>query len=402
MKGWFFLPRTVYPMPADGSTLHTGDFSPGMRTWAELDLGALRHNVGVARRYAWEGGEILAVVKADAYGHGAALMAPALEAAGVERFAVATVEEALELRHAGVTRPVYLLGPCLPSERELVVEHRFIPAVASVAEAEAFAAARLGLCGETGRQDGDSTGPQPVHLVIDTGMGRIGVLEADAVKVALGVSVLTGVTIDSVASHFPDADRDEAFTRDQLGRYQGLLAALREAGVTFDRHHVANTPGSFSLPRSQREMIRVGLMLCGVSPLAEFQHELRPVLTWQARVIQVRTLPVGHGVSYGRTYVTAKPTRVATLAVGYADGYPRHLSGKKAWVALAGQQCPVLGRVTMDQMMVEAPESVQPGDAATLLGGDGPSVTELAALAETIPYEIFTRLGRRVRRILHA
>ena len=168
----------------------------------------------------------------------------ALEAAGVERFAVATVDEALELRKADVTRPIYLLGPCLASERALVVEHGFIPPVASVAEAEAFATARLGLLRETGRQDGDPTretgrqdgdptGGHPVHLVIDTGMGRIGVLEGDAVKVARGISALPGVALESVSSHFPSADGDELFTRDQLGRYRALLGALVEAGVKF-------------------------------------------------------------------------------------------------------------------------------------------------------------------------
>ena len=390
-------------MAADGSTSDTTDFAHGLRTWAELDLDALSHNVRVARRCAGPDGQILAVVKADAYGHGAALVGPALEAAGVERFAVATVDEALELRQAGVTRPIYLLGPCLASERALVVEHGFIPAVASVAEAEAFATARLGPLRETGRQDGDPTGgAAPVHLVIDTGMGRIGVLEGDAVAVARGISALPGVALESVSSHFPSADGDELFTRDQLGRYRALLGALVEAGVKFTRHHVANTAGSFLLRRGAGEMIRVGLMLCGVSPLTQFQHELRPVLTWKARVVQVRMLPAGWGVSYGRRFITAKPTRVATLAVGYADGYPRHLSGRGAWVWLAGQRCPLLGRVTMDQMMVEAPEAAQPGDAATLLGGDGPSATEVASLAETIPYEIFTRLGRRVRRIVRA
>jgi alanine racemase len=142
-------------------------------------------------------------------------------------------------------------------------------------------------------------------------------------------------------------------------------------------------------------------MLYGVSPVPEKQPLLRPAVTWHARVVLVRTLPADHGVSYGRTFITDRPTRVATLAVGYADGYPRHLSGQGAWVWLGGQRCPVLGRVTMDQIMVEAPDDVHPGDVATLLGGHGPTATELATRAGTIPYEIFCGLGRRVARVLN-
>jgi alanine racemase len=146
--------------------------------------------------------------------------------------------------------------------------------------------------------------------------------------------------------------------------------------------------------------VRTGLMLYGVSPVPPKQSLLREVVTWNTRVILVRTLPAEHGVSYGRTFVTDRPTRVATLAVGYADGYPRHLSGQGAWVWLGGQRCPILGRITMDQIMVEAPDHVQPGDPATLLGGHGPAATELATRAHTIPYEIFCGLGRRVARLV--
>lgn len=363
------------------------------RTWVELDAAALRHNLGVARILAGPAGGVMAVVKADAYGLGLAFAVPELVAAGVEAFAVATLEEARTVHALGGTQPIYLLSPALPEERAAIIAAPFtlIPAVSSHQEALEYS-----------RLAAAAGAVIPVHLVLDTGMGRIGFTTACAESVvaeARAVSGLSGVRLDSVASHFPSADEDVEFTGNQLARYRELLAQLAESGVGVERHHVANSAGSLTLPRSGRELVRTGLLLYGVSPVPEKQAPLREVVTWKARVVLARTLPAGHGVSYGRTFVTQRPTRVATLAVGYADGYPRHLSAQGAWVWLGGQRCPVLGRVTMDQVMVEAPDHVQPGDVAAVLGGDGPTARELATRAGTIPYEIFCGLGRRVGRI---
>lgn len=364
------------------------------RTWVEIDASALRHNAGVARQLAGAHGGVIAVVKADAYGLGVSAVVPALEAAGVDAFAVATLDEARRVHAAGGTRPVYLLSPALPAERAAIVATDFtvIPAVSTHDEAVHFSqlavAARKTL---------------PIHLVLDTGMGRIGLRSRFAEHVladARPLADLPGLRLDSVASHFPSADEDLAFTTEQLNHYLSLLEHLAREGMTPTHHHVANSAGTLTLTRTGREWVRTGLMLYGVSPVPDKQELLLPAITWHARVILARTLPTGHGVSYGRTFVTDRPTRVATLAVGYADGYPRHLSGQGAWVWLGGRRCPVLGRITMDQIMVEAPDHVQPGDTATVLGGQGPAATEMATLAGTIPYEIFCGLGRRVARVV--
>jgi alanine racemase len=364
------------------------------RTWVELDAGALRHNAGVARELAGPQGGVIAVVKADAYGLGVSSVVPDLAAAGVDAFAVATLEEAHRVHALGVSQPIYLLSPALPTERAAVVAANFtvIPAVSTFDEAVRYAQLAV-----------EARKVQPVHLVLDTGMGRIG-LNADFADCALAdakpLADLTGLRLDSVASHFPSADEDPAFTEQQLVHYRGLLGQLAREGVAPSHHHVANSAGTLTQARADREWVRTGLMLYGVSPVPEKQALLREVVIWHTRVVLARTLPAGHGVSYGRTFVTDRPTRVATLAVGYADGYPRQLSGQGAWVWLGGQRCPVLGRVTMDQIMVEAPDHVQPGDPATLLGGQGPSAMEIASRAGTIPYEIFCGLGRRVVRVV--
>jgi alanine racemase len=364
------------------------------RTWVEVEASALRYNLGVAREMAGPQGGVMAVVKADAYGLGMATVVPELAAAGVGAFAVATLAEAREVQALGVSQPIYLLSPALPSERAAIVAADFtvIPAVSSHEEAIQY-----------GKLAVEARKSLPVHLVLDTGMGRIGLPTGDEDSLLAEAKQLIdvpGLRLDSVGSHFPSADEDPGFTIEQLGRYRAVLTRLAEAGIPTTRHHVANSAGTVTRPRTDGEWVRAGLMLMGVSPVPAKQSLLREAVTWRARVVLVRTLPAGHGVSYGRTFITDAPTRVATLAVGYADGYPRHLSGQGAWVWLGGEKCPVLGRVTMDQIMVRAPEHVQAGDAATLLGGDGPSAAETATRAGTIPYEIFCGLGPRVARRL--
>ncbi len=394
-------------MSEQPSTPHTTTRA-GLRTWAEIDGAALRHNLAVAHACA-AGGEVMAVVKADAYGHDAALVAPELEQAGVAAFGVACLDEARDLRSAGVTRPIYILSPVTPGELPIVATAGLgvIPAISTVEEAAAYAA--------LARTHGRS---QAVHLVIDTGMGRIGVLEHEAAAVAQRIAQWPGLVIDSIGSHFPCADEDTAATAAQLERYRNVARAaveiLTAAGRRPVRHHLANSAGALTQPRLAAngdglglpEMLRAGLMLYGYAPVATeaFRQPLpalRPALTWKARVTLVRPLPAGHGVSYGSTFITPRPMKVATIAVGYADGYPRALSGHDACVALGGQRGAVLGRVTMDQLIVEAPDDTQPGDIATLLGPDAPApdAATLARQAGTITWEILTRLGTRVRRV---
>jgi alanine racemase len=335
---------------------------------------------------------MMAVVKANAYGHGAPAVVRAL-AGRVEMFGVADVNEAREVRAHAPETPVFILGPALPSERAEVVRGGLIPAVSNVEEARAYHEL-------AGRQR------VPIHLDIDTGMGRIGIWQEEAVAAARAIMALPGVEIVGIASHLPSADEDEAFTSEQLVRFRSIVAELRALGLREPLLHVANSAGAFGFPMERREMVRAGLSLYGVSPLPSFQAKLRPVLTWKARVTLVRDVGPGRGISYGRTFMTSRSMRVATLGVGYADGYQRHLSHRGAEVLVAGHRCPLLGRVTMDQIMVDvsAVPAVQPGDEAVLLGSEGGeeiSAAELAQKAGTIPWEIFTGIGRRVARVVN-
>ncbi len=360
------------------------------RCWAEVDLGALRGNLAAIRQQSAPGVALMAVVKANAYGHG---VRPVVETLleGVEMFGVANVAEARELKAQVSPRRIFILGPALPEERREIAESGFVPAVSSYEEAAAYSL----FAGPGGRM--------ALHLAIDTGMGRIGTWEDEAFEVAQAISGLPGVSLEGVATHLPVADEDDAFTRAELERFGALVKELAARGVRPRWIHSENSAGLIGFPQQAGNMVRVGLVLYGSSPRHEFQDRVRAVLTWKTRVTLVRELGPGRGVSYGRTYITPMRMRVATLAVGYADGYQRHLSGRGAEVLLRGQRCPVLGRVTMDQVMVDVSglPRVQEGEEVVLMGCQGReeiTAAELAAKSGSIAWEIFTGIGSRVAR----
>jgi alanine racemase len=356
--------------------------SPILRCWAEIDLAAIQHNARVAAGVSQCG--LIGVIKANAYGLGAVPVARAL-AGQVKMFGVATLAEALELRAAGIKTPVLLLGARVPEERETVVKHGFVPCISSVNEAKAWDA--------LAKQKRKSS--FVVHVAIDTGMGRIGFAAPDwTARTIRALASLKHLRIDGIASHFPSADEDRRFTRKQI-----------QHGLTPRLSHIGNSAGVLDCPELQTvsNLVRPGLMLYGVSPIAAQQSLLKPVLSWKTHVTLLRDLPKGHSISYGRAFITKKPMRVATLAVGYADGYPRHLSGNGAEVLIRGHRCPVLGRVTMDQIIVDASRSnARIGDDVVLIGRQGReeiTPAELAQKAGTIPWEILTRLSSRVQRL---
>ena len=360
------------------------------RTWAEIHPAALRHNVAVVRALAGERVRIMAVVKANAYGHGIGIVVPAL-AECVESFGVANVTEAREVRALAEHHPIFILGPALPEERAEIGARRFIPLVSDIAEAQAYAALA----------DGE---PLDVHLKIDTGMGRMGIWQDDAPETVRSIRGIEGIRIAGLASHLPVADENEAFTRAQLERFEALVAQLRADGLASPVVHVENSAGIIGFPAHAGDMVRPGLMLYGSAPVPAFQPELRAAMTWKTRVVLVRDIGEGRGVNYGRTFIADRTMRVATLAVGYADGYQRHLSNQGAEVLIRGQRCAVLGRVTMDQIVadVSALPEVQPGEEVVLIGskGDGEILaSELAKKAGTIAWEIFTGVGSRVERV---
>jgi alanine racemase len=359
------------------------------RSWLEIDLDAIRHNAAVVREQVGPTVRIMAVVKANAYGHGAGAVVRALEGR-VEMFGVANVLEAREVRRHLPAAELFILGPALPDERAEIARSGFIPSVSDVDEALAFAALA-------------QAAPVPIHFIIDTGMGRIGAWEEEALETLAQITRVAGVRVSGIASHLPSADEDARFTELQLQRFHSLVGKLRDSGIPAPVVHIENSAGLLGHPAQAGHLVRPGIMLYGFAPLPEHQPRLRATLTWKARITLLRDVGEGRGVSYGRTFITPRAMRIATLGVGYADGYPRHLSGQNAHVLLGGRRCPVLGRVTMDQILVDvsAAGDLAVGDEAVLIGRQSTeeiTVAEVAKKAGTIPWEIFTGIGQRVAR----
>jgi alanine racemase len=356
------------------------------RAWAEIDLSALKKNLAVARE-SFGGGELMAVVKAGAYGHGLEEIAKSLASAKIAFFGVANVGEARRIRNTGVQTRIYLLGATWSGEREEIVAQDWTPCISSLDEAEDF-----------NRLAADRSMRLKVHLAVDTGMGRGGfVADNLAEKLAL-LERMENLEIEGIGSHLPSADEDVEFTMRQFERFHAILQDLGGES-RFKWIHLSNSAGLLGFSQGACNLSRPGLMLYGVSPLPGFQGLLSTVMTLKSRVTLLRSLPAGHGISYGRQFVTTRPTRVATIGIGYGDGYPRHVSGKGAEVWIRSRRCPILGRVTMDQMMVDvtAAEEVMEGDEVEMFGPNIP-VAEVAGKAETIVWEIFTGITPRVMR----
>ena len=358
------------------------------RCWAEIDQDALRQNAAIVRDRIGSA-ELLAVVKANAYGHGMVGVAQAL-ANDAQLFGVANLEEAITLR-AALPHPIIILGPAAPEERPGIAEGAFIASVSTFEEAQEFDRAA-------------NASPVSINFVVDTGMGRMGTLEANANEVFKKILTLPNIRIHSISSHLPVSNEDENYTREELLRFDKLVRQLRADVPGEYKVHVLPSAGVLMFNRPPFEIVRAGLMLYGISPLPGFEKDLKPVLTWKTRIGLIREMPKGSSISYGRTFITPKTMRVATVTAGYADGYPRHLSNRDAAVLVHGQRCALLGRVTMDLMMIDVTDvsAARVGDEVVLLGRqDGAEVTaqELADRAQTITWEITTRIGSRVRRV---
>ena len=355
------------------------------RCWAEIDRDALRHNAKVVRQRIGSA-DMLAVVKANAYGHGLLGVAQTL-ADDAQLFGVANLEEALALR-ASLPHPIVILGPATPEERSIIAQRGFIPTISSLEEAQAF----------------DRFGPVAINFKIDTGMGRMGVVENEAREVFKRVAELSKIDIHSVSTHMPVSNEDAKFTRGQLVRFRRIIERIHAEVPGSYKAHVLQSAGTLAFNPPTFEIVRAGIMLYGISPLPEFQKLLKPVMTWKTRIVLIRNMPKGSSISYGRTFITPRKMRIATLSAGYADGYPWHLSNRGAAVLVRGQRCPLIGRVTMDLMMIDVSniDNVEVGDEVVLIGRDGSeeiSAVELAEKAGTITWEIITRIGARVRRV---
>ena len=355
------------------------------RCWAEIDRAALRHNAKVVRDRIGSA-EMLAVVKANAYGHGLVGVAQEL-ADNAQLFGVANVEEAARLRDS-LPHPIVILGPATPEERPVIAERGFIPTISSLEEAHAF----------------DRLKPVSVNFKIDTGMGRMGVVESEAVEVFKRTAALPNLQIHSISTHMPVSNEDAEYTRDQLVRFRKIVEQIRAEVPGTYKAHVLQSAGTLAFNPPTFEIVRAGIMLYGISPLPEFRELLKPVMKWKAKICLVRDVPKGSSISYGRTFIAPRTMRVATLSAGYADGYPWHLSNRGAAVLVRGKRCPILGRVTMDLIVIDVSrlEDVQVGDDVILMGRDGSeeiACAELGEKAGTITWEIITRIGARVQRV---
>jgi alanine racemase len=358
------------------------------RCWAEIDRSALRHNAKVVRDRIGSA-ELLAVVKANAYGHGLVGVAQVL-ADDAQLFGVANLEEATTLR-AALPHPIIILGSAVPQERSAIAEHGFIPSVSTLEEAQDFNRLARGE-------------PVAINFKVDTGMGRMGVVESEAVEVFKKVAALPKIKIHSVSSHMPVSNEDADYTRDELSRFRKIVGQFRAEVPGSYKAHVLQSAGVLAFADPTFDVVRGGIMLYGISPLPEFQKLLKPVMTWKTRIALIRDMPKDSSISYGRTFITPRQMRVATLSAGYADGYPRHLSNRGTAVLVRGKRCALLGRVTMDLIMIDVSgiEDVDLGEEVVLMGRQGDeeiSCAELAERVETITWEIITRVGSRVPRV---
>ena len=371
-------------------------------TWAEVDLDAIAHNVRSIKNYVGSKVELIAVVKANAYGHGAVPVAHTVLQNGATRLAVYRLTEGIELRQAGLTAPILILGYTLPSEAEAVVHWNLTPTLNEHAQAQALSAA-------TARH----RKRLPVHVKIDTGLGRFGLLPEKVVPFCQALAALPGLELEGLYTHFAVANEpgesSQAYTRHQLDTFLAVLDALAVHDITVPLRHTAHSAALLKLPASHLDAVRPGIALYGLSPFANGSSliPLRPALTLKSQVIRLRTLPTGASIGYGCTFTTQRPTKVALVPVGYGDGYPRLLSNR-GQVLIHGQRAPILGRVSMDQIVVDASAipGVEQHDRVVLFGHQTEPwgqtalpAEEVAAWAKTINYEVITGLLPRIPRI---
>lgn len=357
------------------------------RTWAEISRGALEHNLHVLKSLLPKHTQLMPAIKAQAYGHGAEIVARVLSDSGVRHVAVANLAEAHEVTPFFPPQNILLLSAPLDGEIAEIVSSGYATIISSEREIRRLEEEAL-------RQNRIP----PVHLKIDTGMGRLGCAPHEAHH--LLTLLLRGhrLRLVGVMTHFASADVSLAETRRQLRLFHSVVSKLHLPAECV--LHVANSAGLLRVPEARLAFVRPGLSLYGVSPVKQYQRLFRPVLTWKARLTLVKTIPAGHGVSYAATFRASRAMRIAVVSAGYADGYPRALSNR-SYVLLRGRKCPLLGRVTMDEIMVDVSRVPSPtvGEEVALMSPALPA-TLLARWADTSPYEILTRIGLRVPRIL--
>ena len=366
-----------------------------MRTYCEIDLDAILQNTKNIKEKAGNT-MVMAVIKADGYGHGAVEIAHYIDEE-VDYYGVATIEEAIELRQAKLEKPILILGYTSPSLTKYNVEYEVEQTVYS------YEAAR-----EISLEAEKAGGTVKVHIAVDTGMTRIGVSPDErGLKIVEKIKELPNIEIKGMFTHFSCADMtDKNYTYQQMERYDSFVSLLENHGINIPVKHICNSAGIMEFDHHRYDMVRAGIILYGLYPSEEVDKsalDLTPALSWKSHVVNIMEPEMNRGISYGATYVTDHPCRIATVSIGYADGYPRSLSNQ-GWVLIHGKKAPIVGRVCMDQMMVDITgiDEVRIEDEVTLIGPDGGeriSMEEMANLAGSFNYEFPCDISKRVKRV---
>ena len=364
-------------------------------TFAEIDLNAFSHNLKQVRLKVGKDRKIISIIKADAYGHGAVEIAKRASVSGADMFGVSTVGEGIELSEAKIESPILLLGGCSKGDAEWIVSYNLKSIIYSFD-------AVLSLSKEAERQGKIAD----VHIKVDTGMGRIGIQSDEVMGLVKKVSSLKNIKIEGILTHFATAHEvDREFTGRQIKTFKAVIDELKKSGFSFSFMHASNSAAIVNYPESYFNTVRPGIILYGSTPF-DFPVEdflIKPVMSWKTSIVHLHNTPEKTGISYGRRFVTKRDSIIATIPVGYADGYSRSLSNK-VQVLVGGRRVNQIGTICMDMCMIDVTDlpDVKVGDDVVLLGRQGGEeirVEELASIAGTIPYEIFCSIGRRVRRV---
>lgn len=370
------------------------------RVAANIDLDAICNNIINTRKLINDNTKIMAVIKADGYGHGAVPIAKALnEIDAVDAYGIAIIEEGIELREAGIKKPILILGYTPKEQYKQLVQYDITQAIFQRVSAEELSKEAL-------RQNKVAK----IHIKVDTGMSRIGFSDTfESVEEIKKIASLKGIYIEGIFTHFACADEDDKTSAySQLGRYLNFVHSLEEVGISIPIKHISNSAGIIDLPEAILDMVRSGISTYGLYPSDSVHKDklkLHPAMELKTHVSYIKEVEAGVGVSYGSTYITKRRTKIATIPVGYGDGYPRSLSSKGR-VLIHGKSAPIIGRVCMDQFMVDITEidNVNQGDIVTLVGKDGDefiSFEEIALLADSFHYELICNVGKRIPRIYY-
>ncbi|NLJ90235.1 MAG: alanine racemase [Clostridiales bacterium] len=386
--------KEIYPLDKD--TLRKSKY---YRVEADIDLDAIYDNIVNIKETLKNGTKLMVIVKADGYGHGAVPIAKKIDCL-IDGYGIATVEEGISLRNAGINKSILILGYTCSQQYEEVVKYDITPSIFQY-QAAAMLSKEATRQGKTVK----------IHIKIDTGMSRLGFsCNKESVEEIINISKLEGIEIEGIFSHFACADElNKDSTYEQLDKFLGLVQELERNNIYIPIKHISNSAGIIDIPKANLDLVRCGIATYGLYPSKDVNQrrvELKPSLSLKTHVSFVKSVEEGVGVSYGGTYITSKTTKIATIPVGYGDGYPRNLSSKGR-VLIRGKSAPIIGRICMDQFMVDVShiDIVEQGDVVTLIGRDKDeyiSVEELADLSGTFNYEFICNLGKRIPRLYYS